>query len=224
MEILYVEDEIALAGIVTDSLRFKGYTVNYYTNCEDALVSFKHKKPDIILLDVMMVEKDGFAFATEIREVDQLVPIIFITARTQTADVIRGFEIGANDYLKKPFSIDELIVRINFHLKGKKNTPSKYPAIGRYRLDLVNHQLTIGSKSQPLSYRESELLRKLSEKRNDILKRSDILQELWDIESFFTGRSLDVFISRLRTYLQDDPQVSIKTIRGVGYMMLVKQE
>ncbi|MGY0037179.1 response regulator transcription factor [Pedobacter sp. NJ-S-72] len=174
-----------------------------------------------MILDVMVPELDGFDLARKIREIDHKIPIIFVTARVQTADVLKGFGIGANDYMKKPYSIEELIVRMEAQLKRlDKVIPTKY-VIGNYSFDAMYNTLSVNGKERKMSYRESELLRMLLEHRNQIVKRSDILSELWEYESFFTGRSLDVFISRLRSYLKSDPKIEILNIRGVGYMLII---
>ncbi|MBE9602091.1 response regulator transcription factor [Pedobacter sp. MC2016-24] len=224
MSILLVEDEAGLAKIVTDSLEFKGYSVRHCLNGKEGLASFMAEKPDIIILDVMMPHMDGFNLAIKIRAQDTKTPIIFLTARTQTTDVLKGFEIGANDYIKKPFSIEELIVRINFQLKQTEKSIDKKYTIGNYNFDGKNQLLSINDQVRTLSYRESELLRKLCEHQHEILTRKDLIDDLWEHENFFTGRSLDVFISRIRTYLKEDPQVRIINIRKAGYQLVIKKD
>jgi two-component system response regulator TrcR len=224
MNVLLVEDEEGMAQIVADSLEFKGFSVHHCANGSDGFNSFMAQKPDIVILDVMMPQMDGFNLARKIRETDKQTPIIFLTARTQTADVLKGFEIGANDYMKKPFSMDELIARINLQLKQTEKNSSKKYDIGIYSFDGKNQLLHVNGKTTRLSYRESELLRKLCEHKNEVLKRKDLLVEFWDNENFFTGRSLDVFISRLRTYLKTDPQINIVNVRRAGYMLVIKPE
>ncbi|QNK63668.1 response regulator transcription factor [Pedobacter sp. PAMC26386] len=220
-DILFVEDEIDLAQIVSDCLEFKGYTVNHYGNGMDAFHHFKKSRPDIVVLDVMVPELDGFDLARKIREIDEQIPIIFVTARVQTADVLKGFGIGANDYMKKPYSIEELIVRMEAQLKRLEKVISTKYTIGNYSFDAIYNMLSIDGKEKKISYRESELLRMLVEHQNQIVKRSAILCELWEYESFFTGRSLDVFVSRLRSYLRSDLRIEIVNIRGVGYMLII---
>lgn len=221
MNILYLEDEQAIAKIVADSLGSRGFNVTHHTCGHEAIKSFSLNKPDIVVLDITMPEIDGFDVVVKIRKLDPQTPIIFVTARTQINDVVMGFEIGANDYLKKPFSMEELIVRINALLKPKFKPLTL--SIGKYSFDIRNHCLMIAGNSRSLSYRESELLRILVERKNTVVKRSDILKELWDYETLFTGRSLDVFISRLRTYLKTDSELKIVTVRGIGYMLLIAQ-
>lgn len=221
MNILYVEDETDLAKIVKDCLEYKGFSVDHYTNGSDAFLHFSRHKPDIIVLDVMVPELDGFNLARKIRETNLHIPIIFVTARTQTADVLQGFGTGANDYLKKPYSIEELVVRMQALLKRTEKITIKKCTIGNYTFDAVHNSLTVGETEKKLSFRESELLRILFENKDQIVKRADLLIKLWDYENFFTGRSLDVFISRLRSYLKADPGVEIMNIRGVGYMLMI---
>lgn len=224
--VLLIEDEVALGMIVRDSLEVRGFTVLYATDGAEGLSLFREKQPDIVVADVMMPELDGFTLAECIRQQNPDVPIMFLTARSQTADVVRGFELGGNDYLKKPFSLDELIVRINALLR-RKPVPSASPPtsvrlpIGRYQFDPPKQKLVLDGREVVLSHREAELLRRLYEQRNQVLERSAVLNELWGDDSFFNGRSLDVFITRLRRYLRDDPQVQIINIRGIGYKLIV---
>jgi len=225
--VLLIEDELALGMIVRDSLEVRGFTVQYATDGAEGLALFQEQKPDIVVADVMMPTMDGFSLAETIRQTDADIPIMFLTARSQTADVVKGFELGGNDYLKKPFSLDELIVRINALLKRRQlprpaeQTPPSLLAIGRYQFDPPKQKLILDGREDFLSHREAELLRRLYEQRNQVLERSAVLQELWGDDSFFNGRSLDVFITRLRRYLKDDPQVQIVNIRGIGYKLIV---
>lgn len=224
IRVLFVEDEIGIAKIVEDSLSLNGFEVQHCTESIKALQYFIKNKADIILLDVMIPELDGFNFAAKIREIDLQVPIIFITARTQTADVLKGFENGANDYIKKPFSIEELMIRMNFHLDQIPKSYNQKYQIGTYEFDARARQLHKNGKETNLSYRESELLKKLCERKNGLLKRAELLEQLWETDNFYTGRSLDVFISRLRGYLNSDPNISIVNVRRIGYKLVVKNE
>ncbi|GAB3258162.1 response regulator transcription factor [Larkinella harenae] len=222
--ILLIEDELALGMIVRDSLEVRGFTVLYAADGEEGYALFRQHHPDAIVADVMMPKLDGFTLAERIRQTDRDVPIIFLTARSQTADVVRGFELGGNDYLKKPFSIDELIVRIKALLsrnRGSDPTIAGRLPIGRYQFDYPKQKLALQGQEIPMSHREAELLKRLYEQRNQVLERSAVLMELWGDDSFFNGRSLDVFITRLRRYLRDDPQVQIVNVRGVGYKLIV---
>jgi DNA-binding response OmpR family regulator len=175
-----------------------------------------------VVADVMMPRLDGFSLAELIRRDNAAVPIIFLTARSQPADVVRGFELGGNDYLKKPFSMDELIVRIKARLSATPPVapPSGVLIIGRYQFDHPKQRLLFGAREELLTHREAELLKCLYDQHNQVLERTTVLQELWGDDSFFNGRSLDVFITRLRRYLKDDPQVQIVNVRGIGYKLI----
>ncbi|GAA4356774.1 response regulator transcription factor [Hymenobacter saemangeumensis] len=225
-DILLLEDETALGHIVQDSLETRGFTVRYAADGEQGLRLFRESCPDIVVTDVMMPVRDGFDLAAQIRRENSAVPILFLTARSQPADVVRGFELGGNDYLKKPFSMDELIVRIKAllnRLPAPPPVPAGPLAIGRYHFDHPHQRLRLadGSEETTLTHREAELLKRLHDERNQVLPRSTVLRELWGDDSFFNGRSLDVFITRLRRYLRHDPQVQIVNVRGIGYKLMV---
>ncbi|MNT21314.1 Transcriptional activator protein CopR [compost metagenome] len=170
----------------------------------------------------MMPVMDGFTLVTKIRESDTQVPIIFLTAKVQTEDVVRGFRLGGDDYVKKPFKIEELVVRIESLLKNSpKMLFGQKLMIGDYSLDSLKHQLTYQGEVLKLSFRESELLRKLYEQKDKVIPREDIMRAYWSHDKYFTGRSLDVFISRIRKYLSQDDRIKIINVRGVGYMLTV---
>ncbi|WP_420147470.1 response regulator transcription factor [Spirosoma sp.] len=223
--VLLIEDEPALGMIVKDSLEVRGFTVRYAPDGDLGLAHFRQERPDIVVADVMMPNMDGFSVAQQIRQTDPDVPILFLTARSQTADVVRGFELGGNDYLKKPFSLDELIVRINALLRRNAasipSVASDSVRIGRYQFDASKQKLSVDGKETLLSHREAELLRRLYEQRNQVLERNAVLIELWGDNSFFNGRSLDVFITKLRRHLSADSQVQIINVRGIGYKLIV---
>ncbi|GAB3992877.1 response regulator transcription factor [Spirosoma daeguense] len=224
--VLLIEDEPALGMIVKDSLEVRGFTVRYATDGDVGLTMFQQERPDIVVADVMMPNLDGFSVAKQIRQTDLDVPILFLTARSQTADVVRGFELGGNDYLKKPFSLDELIVRINALLRRNvasraDNLKQDGVHIGRYLFDSPKQRLSFNGHDVLLSHRESELLRLLYEQRNQVLERNVVLLQLWGDDSFFNGRSLDVFITKLRRHLRDDPSLQIVNVRGIGYKLIV---
>ncbi|MFD2905968.1 response regulator transcription factor [Sphingobacterium anhuiense] len=224
IDILYVEDEASLALIVADSLEMNGFSVRHCQDGQVALRLFEKQKPDILLIDVMMPVMDGFTLATHIRALDSQVPIIFLTARVQTEDVVKGFHLGANDYVKKPFRIEELVVRIESLVKSSpKMQLSQNLMIGDYVLDSLRQTLSYKGESIKLSYRESELLRSLYENRNQVIPREDIMKTYWSYDKYFSGRSLDVFISRIRKYLNQDPRIKISNIRGIGYMLSVEE-
>ncbi|MBL0068401.1 MAG: response regulator transcription factor [Chitinophagaceae bacterium] len=221
-KVLYVEDELFLGKIVRESLQTRGYEVIMEDDGAKVLALFKKTKPDICVLDIMLPNKDGFTIADEIRAVDAEVPIIFLTAKVQTEDVVKGFKTGGNDYIRKPFSMEELIVRIENLLKKKsesgaaKSTGSTH-TIGQYQFQTNRQVLTHGKDEKKLSFRESELLRLLCENREQIIDRREILNLLWGNDSFFNSRNLDVYITKLRSYIKEDPTLEIITIKGVGY-------
>lgn len=221
-KVLLIEDEPALGMIVKDSLTYCGFTVFYAENGVAGLAQFEEHQPDIVVADIMMPDMDGFTMAEHIRRQDPNVPIMFLTARSQTDDVVKGFELGGNDYLKKPFSLDELVVRIKALLRPRNadTFPLTVFKIGRYAFDPAKQKLSLDGQEISLSHREAELLRRLCELRNQVLEKNAVLLELWGDDTFFNGRSLDVFITRLRRYLKEDPKVQIVNIRGVGYKLI----
>ncbi len=224
-KIFYVEDELFLGKIVRESLESRGFEVVMESDGAKATDVFKKIKPDICVLDIMLPNKDGFTIADEIRELDEEVPIIFLTAKTQTEDVVKGFSLGGNDYIRKPFSMEELIVRVQNALRIKMDDSKKITGdsftIGKYVFQVNRQVLNNGKEDRKLSYRESELLKLLYENRDKIIGRSDILNLLWGNDSFFNSRNLDVYITKLRGYLKDDPQLEIITIKGIGYRFVV---
>jgi DNA-binding response OmpR family regulator len=221
IKVLYVEDELFLGKIVKESLESRGFEVIMESDGAKATGVFKKSNPDICVLDIMLPNKDGFAIADEIRELNEEVPIIFLTAKTQTEDVVKGFSTGGNDYIRKPFSMEELIVRIQNLLRNKSQGPQKISSdnvtIGKYNFQLNRQVLSSGKENRKLSYRESELLKLLYENREKIIDRKDILNLLWGNDSFFNSRNLDVYITKLRSYLKEDPALEIITIKGIGY-------
>jgi DNA-binding response OmpR family regulator len=220
-KIFYVEDELFLGKIVKESLESRGYEVIMESDGAKATALFKKSTPDICVLDVMLPNKDGFTIADEIRLLDEEVPIIFLTAKTQTEDVVKGFSLGGNDYIRKPFSMEELIVRIQNVLRNKTEAPKKINTeavvMGKYNFHLNRQTLNDGNEERKLSYRESELLKLLYENKDKIIDRKDILNLLWGNDNFFNSRNLDVYITKLRSYIKEDPSLEIITIKGIGY-------
>lgn len=224
IKILYVEDEPALGQIVKESLESREFIVHMVKDGRDAVNTFKREKSDICVLDIMLPFKDGFAIAKDIRLDNSLVPIIFVTAKNQTEDVIKGFVSGGNDYIRKPFSMEELIMRIHNLLKltsHKSINTAETISIGKYEFIPVRYELRSDTFIKKLSHRESTLLQMLYENRNTKLLRRDILMKLWGDDSFFNSRNLDVYITKLRDYLKDDKSVQIITIKGIGYQFTV---
>jgi DNA-binding response OmpR family regulator len=226
IKILYVEDELFLGKIVKESLESRNYEVIMEADGNKVLPLFKQLGPDICVLDVMLPNKDGFAIAEEIRAVDNKVPIIFLTAKTQTEDLVKGFKTGGNDYIRKPFSMEELIVRIENVLRyrnGDTVSDDKKDSvkIGKYSFHLNHQVLKNNDEERKLSFRESELLKILYQNRDKIIDRRDILNLLWGNDNFFNSRNLDVYITKLRSYLKSDPKLEILTIKGIGYRFIV---
>ncbi len=225
-KILYVEDEIFLAKIVKESLESRGYEVILETDGADVLTRFKKYNPDICILDVMLPNKDGFAIAEEIRELSPDVPIIFLTAKTQTTDLVKGFQLGANDYIRKPFSMEELIARLENALRNRSSEVLQSLArnemsIGQYAFNPHRQTLSENGAERKLSFRENELFKLLYENRDRVIDRRDILNLLWGSDTFFNSRTLDVYITKLRSYLKNDPSLQIITIKGVGYRFVI---
>jgi DNA-binding response OmpR family regulator len=222
-KILYVEDEPFLGRIVKESLESRNYEVNMATDGVEALGMFQRIQPDICVLDIMLPGKDGYTLARNIRNVNAAVPIIFVTAKTQTEDLLKGFEYGGNDYLRKPFSMEELIVRVNNLLgltkKGRTATASVI-SFGKFEFDAQRFELRNGSGTRKLSHRESLLLQILTENKNSIIQRKEVLMRIWGDDSFFNSRNLDVYVTKLRDYLSDDTTIEIVTIKGIGYQFV----
>jgi DNA-binding response OmpR family regulator len=226
IKILYIEDELFLGKIVRETLESRGYEVAMESDGGKGTYLFKKTNPDICILDIMLPNKDGFEIADEIREINEEVPIIFLTARVQTEDVVKGFAAGGNDYIRKPFSMEELIVRIQNLLRNKSEGGNRIQgdnvSIGRFIFQVNRQVLNNGKEDRKLSYRESELLKLLYENKEKIIDRKDILNLLWGNDSFFNSRNLDVYITKLRSYLKEDPRLEIITIKGIGYRFVVE--
>ncbi len=228
IRVFYLEDEPFLGRIVKESLESRNFEVRMVSEGQRALPVFEQFRPDICVLDVMLPQKDGYTIAQEIRQLNPVIPIIFLTAKTQTEDVLKGFQSGGNDYVRKPFSMEELIVRIQnlLQLAGNNKPPianNKEPVtIGKYEFAPLRYELRLGEQIRKLSHREAELLGILIANRNVVVNRRDILQQIWGDDSFFNSRNLDVYVTRLRDYLRDDPGVEILTIKGIGYRFVVE--
>lgn len=223
-KILYVEDEPFLGRIVKESLEVRNFDVRMVTDGKDVMPVFEEQRPDICVLDIMLPNKDGYSIAQSIRQVNASIPIIFVTAKTQTEDLLRGFEVGGNDYLRKPFSMEELIVRISnlLHLTQKVSAGTKESIpLGKFEFVPHRYELKNGEASRKLSHREAVLLQVLCENKNATIARKEVLMKVWGDDSFFNSRNLDVYITKLRDYLREDPSIEIITIKGVGYHFAV---
>jgi DNA-binding response OmpR family regulator len=222
IKLLLAEDEPALGQIVKETLETRGFEVILCENGEKALEKYQLDSPEILVLDVMMPKKDGFTLAKEIRSIDDTIPIIFLTAKSQTHDVVEGFSIGGNDYLKKPFSMEELIVRIeNLLNRSKVQKTSNCLIIGDYTFDFPKQILQFkDTDTIQLTHREAHLLYHLIKNKNKVLDRSIILNKLWGNDDFFNARSMDVFITKLRKKLNKDASIQILNVRGFGYKLV----
>ena len=220
-KILLAEDELALGTIVKESLETRGFEVLYARDGEEAKKQYLSHKPELLVLDVMMPKKDGFSLAAEIRKIDRLIPIIFLTAKSRTEDVVEGFGYGANDYLKKPFSMEELIVRMKALLDRKPGkTATEDVLLGKYTFNFSKQLLRFESWEIMLTHREAQLLHELWLHKNQLTERNLILRTLWGDDDFFNARSMDVFISRLRKKLALDADIQILNVRGFGYKLV----
>lgn len=220
--ILYVEDDQVLSFVTKDNLELNGYDVTHAKDGKEAIQLFKKDVFDLCLVDVMLPEVDGFQVAETIRSKHSEIPIIFLTAKSLKEDKIRGLKIGADDYITKPFSIEELILKIKVFLKRKYITGNiELPIlkIGKYTLDHDNLQLKIEDEVSQLTKKEADLLKILITNKNKIVERSTILERIWGENDYFMGRSMDVFISRLRKYLRADETLNIENIHGVGFRL-----
>jgi two-component system, OmpR family, response regulator VicR len=224
--ILYVEDDDTLGYITSENLERKGYEVVLSQDGESALQLFRMESFDLCLLDIMLPKLDGFTLARIIRKENDEIPIIFISAKTLTEDKIEGLLLGADDYIMKPFNIEELTLKIEVFLRRSRvtrTTPAESTLpIGNCTLDMNLLRLDCNGTMKKLTYREAELIRYFSANRNKLLSREQILEAIWGGNDYFSGRSLDVFISRLRKYFQDDPTVRIENRHGMGYVFGVE--
>jgi DNA-binding response OmpR family regulator len=221
-KILLVEDDQTLNFIIKDNLEQNGYVVTSAEDGESAIKLFKSEKFSLCLLDVMLPKKDGFTLAKEIREVDDHVPIIFLTARSMTEDRITGLTIGGDDYITKPFSMEELLLKIRIFLKrslniGETGNDQSFYKVGIFTFYFDSLNLDCNGERKTLTYKEAELLRYFCDNPNKVLSRSDILIQVWGSDDYYLGRSLDVFISRLRKYLSSDENIKILNLHGIGF-------
>lgn len=225
VKVFYVEDEPFLARIVKESLESRGFVVHLVDDGALAVEAFNSFQPDICVLDVMLPHKDGFSLAKDFKKSHPQTPIIFLTAKIQTEDLLEGFRSGGNDYLRKPFSMEELIARIYnlLHIVSKQEgrptekTNQQGIALGKYVFYPARYELHLDQKVRNLSKRENRLLQLLTNDFDTTVLRHDILMEIWGDDSFYNSRNLDVYISKLRDYFSEDPSIQINTIKGVGY-------
>lgn len=226
-KILLVEDDTSLGFIIQDQLKSAGYGV---TLCSDGLEGFQRFNQDtfhMCLLDVMMPKKDGFTLASDIRKINQEIPILFLTAKSMTEDKIKGFEAGGDDYLTKPFSNEELLLRVkallkrvNIHVEEEDESNI---SIGAYNFDVDNYMLVHPNFEKKLTKKEAQILKMLCKFKNQVLPREIVLNGVWGQDDYFVGRSLDVFITKLRKYLSEDEKVAIQNIHGIGFKLEIEE-
>lgn len=226
IKVLLAEDDPNLGMVLKTYLEAKGFEVTHTTNGEEAYQAFMKNSFNICLFDIMMPVKDGYALAREIRTNDKKIPILFTTAKAMQQDVLEGFESGADDYITKPFSMEELLVRMkaiirrsNPELLGE-NAQDTF-VIGKYHFEYTRQILLIGDDSMKLTSKEADLLKLLCERKNDVLDRSYALTKIWNDDSYFNARSMDVYITKLRKYLKKDPEIELMNVHGVGFKLVV---
>ncbi|MFD1771853.1 response regulator transcription factor [Sphingobacterium suaedae] len=225
-KILLAEDDPNLGELLKDYLELKGkFDVTLCHDGDEALTAFRKEKYDLCIFDVMMPKKDGFSLGKDIRKMDKTVPIIYATAKGMMEDKTQAFELGGDDYITKPFRVEELLLRINALLKraskdNEEDIADKFE-IGDYFFDYTSQIISYKGQQQKLSTKEAELLRLLCLNKNDVLTREEALVKIWHDDNYFTGRSMDVFLSKLRKYLKEDPNVEIVNVHGKGYKLLV---
>ena len=225
--LLLAEDDPNLSLVLKDFLELQGYKVFLYNDGQQALIGLRTQQVDICVLDFMMPKKDGFTVAEDIREVNSKMPIVFLTARDQKEDKIRGFKMGCDDYITKPFSTEELSLRLEAILRrcdannGTNNAKISTLKIGSYNFDYNNQVLKSNNNVYSLTKRETDLLKLLYDNKNELISREKILKQLWSNDSYFNGRSLDVFITRLRKYLKEDECISIVNVHGMGFKFCI---
>jgi DNA-binding response OmpR family regulator len=227
-KILLVEDDSSLGFVVKDNLEENGYEVIFSSDGENGWQQFMRHNIDICLLDVMLPKKDGMALAGQIRKKNDKIPILFLTAKSMDEDRIAGFKAGGDDYITKPFNMEELLLRIEVFLKRtrkKTNETAEKFELGNLVFDYNNLLLVDGTHKQQLTQKEADLLQYLCLHANSVVKREDILMNVWGKEDYFLGRSMDVFMTKIRKYLKDAEGVDLQTVHGVGFkLILIKQE
>jgi DNA-binding response OmpR family regulator len=227
-KLLLAEDDLNLGVLLVDYLETEGFDVKLCKDGELALKTFLTHSFDLCLLDVMMPKMDGFTLAKAIREKNKKMPVIFITAKSLKEDKLKGYGLGADDYITKPFDEEELLWKIKAVIR---RMPENYSAernalitIGLYAFDFSNQSLTLGGKTKRITEKESEILKYLADHPNHLIKREEMLKELWGENDYFLGRSLDVFITKIRKYLKDDPDITIENVFGVGFIFNIPEE
>jgi DNA-binding response OmpR family regulator len=226
-KILLAEDDLNLGVLLVDYLESEGFEVKLCKDGELALKAFQNNSFDICLLDVMMPKMDGFSLAKAIRIKDQKIPLLFITAKSMKEDKIKGYGLGADDYITKPFDEEELLLKIKAIVRrmpeNRNEIKKDIISIGKYLFDMTNQSLIINGIAKRITEKECEILNYLSLHRNHVIKREEMVKELWGENDYFLGRSLDVFITKIRKYLKEDPHLSIENVFGVGFIFNVPE-
>ncbi len=225
-KILYVEDDVYLSFVTKDNLELKGYDITWKEDGEAAFLAFTQSEFDLCIIDIMLPKLDGFSLAEAIRKENEDIPILFLSAKTLKEDRIKGLKLGADDYITKPFSIEELVLKIEVFLKRSKVSKTvekqNIAELGKLFFDFENLELSDSDTATRLTLREAELLQLFCQNKNKLLKKEEILNTLWKDDSYFLSRSLDVFVSRLRKILKKDPRLKIENIHGVGFIFKVE--
>ena len=224
-KILLAEDDKNLGSVLKAYLEAKGYTTTLCMDGKEALETFKRNEFDFCILDIMMPIMDGFTLAKEIRKLDKHIPFLFLTAKSMQEDKVHGFELGADDYLTKPFSMEELLLRIKairrrIEENSKAKPENNFFTFGKYKFDHNRQILEVDGKQQKLTSKEADLLKLLCQNMNSVLDRSVALNKIWFDDSYFNARSMDVYITKLRKYLKDDPDVELINVHGVGFKLV----
>jgi len=224
--IFLVEDDLSFGAVLKSYLELNDFEVTWVDDGEFAVDKFRNGSYHICILDVMLPNVDGFSIGTEIRKTDKNIPIVFLTAKTLKEDILRGYNVGADDYITKPFDTEVLLCKIRAILKRESPRTGHGEVrftIGSYEFDSTLRQITQGDEKQKLSPKESDLLKLLCQNMNELLPRETALRKIWGEDGYFTARSMDVFVTRLRKYLAGDPNIEIKNIHGSGFLLQVKE-
>ena len=228
IRVLLAEDDRNLGNILKNYLEAKGYTTTLCVNGQETIENFNRKEFDFCILDIMMPVKDGFTVSREIRAVDAKIPILFLTAKSMQDDKLQGFEAGADDYITKPFSMEELLLRMHAILRrtedqGKNVEQENIFKLGQYIFDFNRQLLKIRGREMKLTSKEAGLLRLLCTNANQVLERSVALNKIWQDDSYFNARSMDVYIVKLRKYLKEDPSVELINVHGIGFKLVMNK-
>jgi DNA-binding response OmpR family regulator len=227
VKILLVEDDTSLGFVIADQLRSDGYHVTLCSDGADGFRRFNSEEFHLCIFDVMMPKKDGFSLARDVRKINEIVPILFLTAKSMTEDKVEGFKSGGDDYLTKPFSVEELQLRVSALLKRvnivMKTAEEAIISVGEYNFDTLNFKLTHQRFEKTLTKKEAQILKILCKFKDQVVPRDVVLNAVWGQDDYFVGRSLDVFITKLRKYFKEDEQITISNIHGIGFKLEVKK-